>query len=105
MPPPVSPRGQQGVPEIQVTGGELIESYREQQSDCQYQLTINSILLRKTKAELENYAEALAQRDVRIAELEAENAALKESAAAVVHMEATAGEVVEVPPRQKRSAA
>lgn len=79
-PPLPSPKGQQGAPEIQVTGGELIESYRDLLSDCQYQLTVNSILLRKTKAELEDYAETLAERDARISELEAEIAALKESA-------------------------
>lgn len=87
-PPQASAKGQQGAPEIGVSDAEMIQFYQQALANCQYQAGRSSMLVEKLRA-------ALAERDAKIAELEAENAALKGSASAprdVVSFEVTAGE-------------
>lgn len=87
--PQPSAKGQQGMPEITVSDGEMVQFYRQILANCQHQSGIGAMLVEKLRA-------AIADRDVRIAELEAENAAMK-TAPESVTFEATAGEIVDVP--------
>lgn len=79
-PPQPSAHGQQGVPEIGVSDAEMIQFYQQVLANCQHQAGHSSMLVQKLRA-------ALAERDARIAELEADVAARKEAAT---------GELVEV---------
>jgi hypothetical protein len=82
--PQPSAKGQQGAPEITVSDGEMVQFYRQILANCQHQSGISAMLVEKLRA-------AVADRDVRIAELEAEVSALRER---VTELETTAANAV-----------
>lgn len=88
-PPQPSPKGQQGVSEIIVTHEEMAVEMQSAVGSAKYDLSFLSIWRTKATA-------ALAERDARIAELEAENAALKKRASGGVEV-TEHGDLVEVP--------